>query len=127
MIKRADSLRSQGLTTLSIDTPTKIKLRTQAAAAGMAMSEYIRVLTDNAGGGQQGKMVNLPPTIDVLDRKLVQVDAKLLTLSQAMAYILTHILDPKGFDGRLPVDVLGDIKAIREKLSQLGFKEATTL
>lgn len=65
MMKRDDSLRSQGMTMIATDTPTRAKLKAQAAAAGLTMAEYIRYLADKASEGQQGVMVPTPPAVAI--------------------------------------------------------------
>jgi hypothetical protein len=50
MLKRADSVRSMGLTYLATDKPTRAKLKAAAAAAGLPLTEYLRYLANIADG-----------------------------------------------------------------------------
>lgn len=70
MIKRDDSLRALGLTYVATDKPTRAKLNAAAAAAGMPLSEYLRVLADKAISGKQGALPAITPgrSVDVSQR-----------------------------------------------------------
>ncbi len=53
MQKRADSLNGMGRTMIATDIPTRAKLKAAAAAAGMPLSTYLRVLADDTLKGKQ--------------------------------------------------------------------------
>ena len=63
MYKREDSLRSIGLTTISVDKCTKILLRTAASTHKLNLSEYMRVLA--SANWEQGRLVKDTPASDV--------------------------------------------------------------
>jgi hypothetical protein len=56
MVKREDSTRSWGIASIGTDKPTHAKLKAAADSAGVSLSEYMRVLADNAVKGIQGGM-----------------------------------------------------------------------
>jgi hypothetical protein len=57
MEKRADSLRSQGFTTIATDIPTKVKLQAAANSQGLTLAEWLRYLANlSIDGGKQGQL-----------------------------------------------------------------------
>jgi hypothetical protein len=80
MIKRADSLRGQGFTTLATDKPTKAKLQAAAAAAGLTLSEYIRVLADTSASGP-GHLIPAVKSED-LSRQVESLSSRAIEMSR---------------------------------------------
>jgi hypothetical protein len=61
-IKRDDSVRSLGVTSIGTDMPTKAKLKAAAEAAGLTLAEYLRVLANSTS--EQGRLVKDVPAFD---------------------------------------------------------------
>ena len=81
MIKRADSLRGQGKTSMAIDIPTRAKLHAAAARAGMPLAEYIRLLADRETIGHTGHLIPTENTIESVKRDTTQAVGLLRALS----------------------------------------------
>lgn len=57
MLKDDNSLRSQGLTVIATDKPTRAKLKALARSKGMYLSDYLRMIADQ---DQQGALPGIP-------------------------------------------------------------------
>lgn len=99
--KREDSLESLGYTSIGTDKPTKAKLKAAADAAGMTLSEYIRMLADRETKNSQGQMFPV--------NTLASVRHDMANILKAIALILRY---PDGSaDKRITElsDFLGDV------------------
>jgi hypothetical protein len=68
---------------MATDKPTKAKLQAAAAAAGIPLSEYIRILADKSMSGQQGEIIPVTNTVASVKRDTTSI-------LQALALILSH-------------------------------------
>lgn len=104
MVKREDSLRSRGLTFIGTDKPTKDSLKKAAAASGLPLSEYMRVLADEAIKNKQGAFPGGPQP---------SITSRLLTTISAIDAKLDKLIAPGG-----PRDFKADIKMLDAAFSQ---------
>jgi hypothetical protein len=94
MIKRADSLRGQELTHIATDKPTREKLKQNANALGIPLSEYLRLVA-NAGIklGKQGQLPAISAPVNSSAMAVQRIENFEKKLDGFLSELRSHLLN----------------------------------